>query len=147
MEDNSICIFGTDAFTRDVAQRMSNLARATNPFSKILNSNAYSVALDKNTMLLHICLPSEKNINQNDVPRVNYCECEDEQEDVSEAFITRLINGIEVAKKSKPARISIELPGKTWLEAKENRSAQHFAITTLDALCSALEKITRREND
>lgn len=112
LEQNSICLFGTDDFTRDVAIRMSNLARATNPFSKILSSNAYSIAPDKNTMLLHIVLPEEKDIKGQSIPRVLYAENEEQEENVSDAFIKRLTSAITAAKKLKPARLSIELPGK-----------------------------------
>ena len=38
----------------------------------------------------------------------------------------------------RPARIVVELPGEMWEDAGADRSAQHFAITLLDALCSAL---------
>ena len=112
LEQNSICLFGTDDFTRDVAIRMSNLARATNPFSKILSSNAYSIAPDKSTMLLHIVLPEEKDIKGQSIPRVLYAENEEQEENVSEAFIKRLTSAITAAKKLSPARLSIELPGK-----------------------------------
>ena len=112
MENNSICLFGTDDFTRDVAVRMSNLARATNPFSKILSSNAYSVAPDKNTMLLHLVLPDESDVRGEAIPRVLYTESE-EEENLSDAFIIRLTSALSAAKKLQPARLSIELPGKT----------------------------------
>lgn len=131
LEENSICLFGTEDFTRDVAIRMSNLARATNPFSKILSSNAYSIAPDKNTMLLHIMLPEETDVSGVSVPRVLYTENNNESEEsdeigrkisgnvmpedeATEAFVKRLTNAITVAKKLSPPRLSIELPGKTW---------------------------------
>ena len=34
---NALCLFGTQEFTRSVASRMSNLALATNPASKIVS--------------------------------------------------------------------------------------------------------------
>jgi hypothetical protein len=36
--------------------------------------------------------------------------------------------------------VSVLLPGTMWLEAGPERSAQHYAITLLDALCSALQE-------
>ena len=92
---------------------MSNLARATNPFSKILSSNAYSIAPDKDTMLLHLVLPEEKDIKGEAIPRVLYAENEEQEENLSEAFIKRLSSALSAAKRLKPARLSIELPGKT----------------------------------
>ena len=131
LEENSICLFGTDDFTRDVAIRMSNLARATNPFSKILSSNAYSIAPDKNTMLLHIMLPDEEDVSSVSAPRVLYTENNSNQEendeiidkisgheipeeDFTESFVKRLTNAITAARLLEPPRLSIELPGKTW---------------------------------
>ena len=126
LEENSICLFGTDDFTRDVAIRMSNLARATNPFSKILSSNAYSIAPDKETMLLHLVLPGESEISGVSVPRVLYSDSDQTpadddnmqanlmpEEEATEAFVKRLTSAITVAKKLQPPRLSIELPGKT----------------------------------
>ena len=147
LEKNSICIFGTDDFTKDVALRMSNLARATNPFSKILCSTAYSIAPDKNTMLLHLVLPEENDIEGVQAPRVLYDDSDEDSQELSGAFAKRLRSAISASKKLKPARLSIELPGKSWIDAGEDRSAQHFAITCLDALCIALEDNSRRKND
>lgn len=147
LEENSICLFGTDDFTRDVAKRMSNLARATNPFSKILCSTAYSIAPDNNTMLLQIALPDEDEVGGNNVPRVLYSEGEDAEGDETQAFIKRLTSGLSAAKRLKPVRLTIELPGKCWNNAGEDRSAQHYAITSLDALCAALESLPGRKND
>lgn len=115
---------------------MSNLARATNPFSKILCSSAYSIAPDKETMLLHIVLPEEDNVAEDISPRVQYLERDNnsneqsdedvlaktssassmgpEDVDAAESFIKRLTTAISAAKKLKPARLSIELPGKIW---------------------------------
>lgn len=126
---------------------MSNLARATNPFSKVLSSTAYSIAPDKDTMLLHIVLPDEKEIKGVSAPRVLYDDSDEDNEDTSDAFVKRLKAAISASKKLKPPRLSIELPGKIWLDAGEDRSAQHYAIACLDALCSALEDLSRRKND
>lgn len=165
LEENSICLFGTDDFSRDVAVRMSNLARATNPFSKVLSSNAYSVAPDKSTVLLHLVLPGEKEVEGVCAPRVMYLDVEVENKDnngefdekisgyeipedeATEAFVKRLTNALVEAKKLEPPRLSIELPGKSWWDAGLDRSAQHYAITCLDVLCSALDNISRRNND
>lgn len=167
LENNSICLFGTDDFTRDVALRMSNLARATNPFSKVLSSNAYSIAPDKDTMLLHIVLPEENDVAQEIYPRVLYIEkteknntqagddevlektsmhsADDKDPEVQKAFVKRLTTAIGAAKKLSPARLSIELPGKIWWDAGEDRSAQHFAIALIDALCMALDNFKKIE--
>lgn len=128
LERNALCLFGTEEFARSVASRMSNLSLATNPQSKILSADSLLVAPDDSMLLVHIVLPDE-DATQN-VPRVSF---EDES-----TLALRLKQAIDAARKSKPRRIAIELPGKVWESAGEGRSAQHFAITLLDALCSAL---------
>ena len=127
LEQNALCLFGTDSFTRSVASRMSNLALATNPASKIVSADSLLVAPHEDMLLVHIVLPDEKTLE--DVPRVNF------EEEASLAL--RLRTAIH-ATKHRPPRVALELPGAVWMDAGEGRSAQHFAITLLDALCSAL---------
>lgn len=128
LERNALCLFGTKDFTRSVASRMSNLALATNPASKIVSADSLLVAPDQSMLLVHIVLSEERT--DTSVPRVSY---EDE-----ETLSLRLEAAIGVAEEVEPSRIAIELPGTIWEDAGEGRSAQHFAIALLDALCSAL---------
>lgn len=127
LEKHALCLFGTDEFTRSVASRMSNLALATNPASKILSADSLLVAPDGAMLLVHILLPEE--ISGKQVPRVVFEE--------GDSLALRLQTAIH-ASSSHPARVAIELPGKVWEDAGAGRSAQHFAITLLDALCAAL---------
>ena len=128
LEGNALCLFGTSEFTRSVASRMSNLALATNPASKIMSADSLLVAPDENMLLVHIVLPEERTIEH--VPRVSF---EDE-----DTLSLRLETAIGVADAASPSRIAVELPGSMWMDAGAGRSAQHFAITLLDALCMAL---------
>jgi hypothetical protein len=57
--------------------------------------------------------------------------------DDGEALALRLRSAIEAAG-TVAARIAIVLPGTQWELAGEDRSAQHYAITLLDALCTSL---------
>ena len=107
---------------------MSNLALATNPASKIMSADSLLVAPDENMLLVHIVLPEERTIEN--VPRVSF---EDE-----DTLSLRLETAIGVADAASPSRIAVELPGSMWMDAGAGRSAQHFAITLLDALCMAL---------
>ena len=84
-------------------------------------------------LLVHIVLPEEEAVQK--VPRVSY---EDEA-----TLPLRLEQAIAAARKATPRRIAIELPGRVWEDAGEGRSAQHFAITLLDALCTALSQSER----
>lgn len=128
LESNALCLFGTDAFTRSVASRMSNLALATSPVSKIMSADSLLVAPDESMLLVHIVLPNEQTAEG--APRVAYSD--------DDSLPLRLKTAIAAARKARPSRVAIALPGTMWEDAGEGRSAQHFAITLLDALCSAL---------
>ena len=130
LEQHAVCLFGTDEFTRSVASRMSNLALATNPASKILSADSLLVRPDERMLMVHIALPGEKP--QAKVPLVSYS---------SESTLPlRLASALGSAQASGMHRIAIELPGSQWEDAGAQRSAQHFAITLLDALCTALSE-------
>ena len=83
-------------------------------------------------LLVHIVLPEQPTPEA--VPRVFY---EDES-----SLALRLRAALD-AVSSTPPRIALELPGTMWQDAGVGRSAQHFAITLLDALCSALASTNR----
>ena len=128
LESNPLCLFGTQPFTRSVASRMSNLALATNPASKITSAESLLVAPDENMQLVQIVLPDQSTAG---VPRVAYSD--------EETLALRLGTALKGQEASGPKLVAVELPGTVWLSAGEGRSAQHFAITLLDALCAALQ--------
>ena len=127
LERNALCLFGTDAFSRSVAARMSNLALATNPASKIMSAESLLVAPDENMLLVHIVLDGSEQ-----AAGVGVVSFQDE------ATLARRLRAGIASATTTPPRIAIALPGTTWEDAGEGRSAQHFAITLLDALCLAL---------
>ena len=138
LEGNALCLFGTHEFTRSVASRMSNLALATSPASKIVSADSLLVKPDQEMLLVHIVLAEEATAEA--VPRVSF---DDEatlplrlETAIGVADAAICTNGAQVY--DGPSRIAVELPGTMWEDAGEGRSAQHFAITLLDALCSAL---------
>lgn len=128
LDQNALCLFGTCEFTRSVAARMSNLALATSPTSKIVSADSLLVAPDEEMLLVHIVLPGGQA--DESAPLVEFAE--------EASFALRLRAAIAAAM-AKPRRITIQLPSQQWADAGEGRSAQHFAITLLDALCMALE--------
>jgi hypothetical protein len=151
LESNAICLFGTCEFTRSVASRMSNLALATNPASHIVSADALSVAPDKTVLLMHISLLDQKDAEgvtgartgsaaktprDSVVPVVTYSD--------TQALSVRLASAIDAAFSqvksgaSNLPRVEVVLPGTVWMEAGQERTAQHFAITLLDAICNAL---------
>ena len=126
LESHTLCLFGTEEFTRSVASRMSNLALATNPHSKIMSADSLLVTPGDDMLMVHIVLPGAAADN---IPVVQY-------ED-GESLPLRLRSAIEAAGPTSP-RIAVVLPGTQWEAAGEGRSAQHYAITLLDALCVSL---------
>lgn len=132
LERNAMCLFGTDEFSRSVASRMSNLALATNPASKIVSAESLSVAPYEGMLLVRVVAPINEAACavESDVPHVTY--------DPEETLDLRLSAAIDAARDRRVPRMVVELPGTVWEGAGADRSAQHFAITLLDAFCSAL---------
>ena len=127
LEHNALCLFGTDEFTRSVAARMSNLALATNPASKIVSAENLLVAPDNEMFLVHIVADEAQKSDK--VPFVLY---------ESEETLPLRLAAAFAAASQVPPRLAICLPGTQWADAGVGRSAQHYAITLLDAICSAL---------
>ena len=122
-----ICLYGVTDFTRSVAARMSNLALATNPTSKVMSADSLLVPPDDNTLFVQILVGEEK-------PAAVLPTVEFENE---ESLGVRFAQAIK-ATEHHDRRIAIRLPNEGWEDAGEARSAQHYAIVLLDALCSAL---------
>lgn len=129
LERHALCLFGTDEFTRGVASRMSNLSLATNPASKIVSAESLLVQPDGKMLLVQLILPEETPAG-NRVPRVPF--------EPDSSLALRMTPAIAAAMRKDNPRITVELPGKVWEDAGEDRSMQHYAITLLDALCAAL---------
>lgn len=128
LETNMICLFGTTQFSRSVASRMSNLSRATNPNSKVASAESLLLEPDTSTMFIQITVGDERPSGS--VPVVDF--------DPPESLAIRLEQAIQSARMNDPARLALHLPSEVWWDAGEARSAQHYAIVSLDALCTAL---------
>jgi hypothetical protein len=149
LQEHAICLYGTDDFTRSVASRISNIALATNPTSRIVSADALSATPDASMLLVQIALNkdaeggegarsagfegtanADNGSSENSVPVVVYSE------DLN--FAKNLAKAIIQVQNNSSSRMMIVLPDTAWLDAGFDRSAQHFAITLLDALCMAL---------
>lgn len=131
LENNALCLFGTDEFTRSVASRMSNLALATSPVSRIVSAESLSVEPDADMMLVRVVVGDDASASAGEsVPHVAYSD--------DETLALRLSAAIGAAREAGVPRIAVLLPGTSWEGAGVERSAQHFAITLLDSLCLAL---------
>ena len=135
---HALCFFGTDDFSRNVASRISNLALATNPSSHIVSAESLLVAPDETMLLVHVVLPdnklaTRKNATQSASPVIYY--------DDAQALAARFEYAINRCSSSNKRRIIVVLPGATWNDAGQARSAQHYAIELLDAVCAALAAV------
>lgn len=128
LETNMLCLFGVGEFTRAVAARMSNLALATNPASKVTSADSLLVEPDENTVFVQILVDDEKPAQT--IPVVDFAD--------EATLSSRLGQAFVAAWHDHPRRIALRLPSESWEDAGEARSAQHYAIVLLDALCSAL---------
>lgn len=132
--EHTLCLFGTQKLTRSVASRMSNLALATNPNSHIVSADSLLVPPDQSMHFVHIILPNEKHaVQQNAVPVV-------QMDNEESSLALRIENALNAVRNQTQPRIAIQVPSDTWEDAGEARTAQHYAVTLLDALCVALSK-------
>lgn len=126
LESNLLCLFGTGDFSRAVAARMSNLALATNPSSKVTSADSLLVEPDDSMIFVQILVGREKPTTT--IPVVEF--------DQEATLAQRLSQALQAART--PQRIAVRLASESWEDAGEARSAQHYAIVLLDALCTAL---------
>lgn len=127
LESTMICLYGVTEFTRSVAARMSNLALATNPTSKVMSADSLLVPPEGNTLFVQILVGMERPASV--VPIVDF--------DDEKTLNVRIAQAIQVTEHHD-RRIAIRLPNEGWEDAGAARSAQHYAIILLDALCGAL---------
>lgn len=126
LEGNALCLFGTDDFTRSIASRMSNLAYATNPTSKIVSAEMLSVAPDDGMVLVQI----STQVGNDSTPTVVYSD--------DDTLAERLAGALQMARANEPVRVRVVFSEESWMEAGADRTAQHYAIVLLDALCMVL---------
>lgn len=127
LESNLMCLFGVSEFTRAVANRMSNLALATNPASKVVSADSLLVQPDDAMIFVQILVAGEQPGTT--IPTVDFGD---------EGSLPARIASALSAAQDRPKRIAVRLPGEGWQDAGPARSAQHYAIALLDALCTAL---------
>ncbi len=133
LENNPVCLFGTCDFSRSVAKRMSNLSIATTPQSKVVSADSLSIAPDSSMLLFEIILDEEDDANSSN-NALNYSEEDD--------FASKMTSEIKKAYSNQSyKKIAVRISQKSWEEAGPERSAQHYAINLLDALCVSLDNL------
>lgn len=129
LESYFICLYGMSEFTRSVAARMSNLALATNPSSKVMSADSLLVPPERDTLFVQILVDKQRPASV--MPMVEFND--------EKSLAARLSQAIQSAERAGGGkRVAIHLPSEGWQDAGEARSAQHYAIVLLDALCSAV---------
>ncbi|MDR3053534.1 MAG: peptidoglycan-binding protein [Coriobacteriales bacterium] len=127
LEKTGICVSGTDELTRSIARRISNLATATTPLSKVVSAPSLAAAPQQTLLMVHIVrAPYELD---DGVPLVYF--------DSDATLGTRMRTAIESSGGAQP-HILVELAlepanGMNFSGYEE----QHCAIALLDALCLA----------
>ncbi|MFR7746485.1 MAG: peptidoglycan-binding protein [Eggerthellaceae bacterium] len=127
LDTNLICLFGMTQFTRSVAARMSNLALATSPASKVTSADSLLVSPEEDMLFIQILVGDEEPATT--IPVVEFGD--------ETTLASRLSQAIQAAEH-KNRRVAVRLPVEDWQDAGKARSAQHYAIVLLDALCGAL---------
>lgn len=134
LERHQICIFGVSPFTRQVASRMSNLALATNPMSQVVSADSLLVRPDEDMLFLQIVVSGDGS--EVDASSLEYEPYDTLGTRLMHAMLTQ---EVEVGSEGgRQQRIALCIPAEQWVDAGELRSAQHYAITLLDAVCNAL---------
>lgn len=125
LESNEVCFWGDDVTTRDIANRIANLAMATTASSKVASADVKVGPPGPDALLVQLTFgtgPADDG-----VPFVAYGS--------DEAFVARLRTALTSARTS-PARVCIGLPRQAGDLTPRER--QHYTVTLLDALCAAL---------
>ena len=131
LESTSICIYGTDELARNVAERISNLAMATTPASKVICAQSLEQVPDDSTLMIQLTSHSSKVAEPDTIPLVFYD---------SDATINARISTALGLMTKRQMRIIVYLgniphDSDSDTDSITPRDEQHAAIALLDALC------------
>lgn len=125
-----LCVFGDDETTRDIASRISNLARATTPESRVTSADSIG-GIPPQTMFL-IRIDVEASAPSGGIPLVTFSD---------DCSLAARLRTAAQAAATVPPRMSITVPRSFFADHRHptTREAQHIAVTLLDSFCSAFE--------
>ncbi len=132
LEATPLCIYGTDAFSRRVALRISNLASATTTASRVFSAETLSAPPTPDMALIHIL--REPDAPTAGIPRVVFSE--------DPSFLQHVVAAVQESRHNYN-RLIIALPPSIITSDLTNQSEsgkpleQHLAVRILDALCIA----------
>jgi len=149
LERASICIFGEDELAMRIAGRISNLAMATNPASRVVSVQSTMQMPDNPALMIQLTTSGSKVHEQTSIPLVIY--------DSDETINMRMATALDLAKTGRHrivVYIAVPFSGDDFGKASEfdslsrgdsegrskdtalsSRDEQHAAIALLDALC------------
>jgi peptidoglycan hydrolase-like protein with peptidoglycan-binding domain len=129
LESTSLCFFGADETGRGVAMRISNLAMATTPASRVVNAKTSEQIPDGSLLVVQLTSDPAELDEQDSVPRIIY--------DSDVTLDTRVATAVSLTAGDRP-RVTVLLAcGSQDGDRLSAREEQHAAIALLDALCLA----------
>jgi len=125
-----LCVFGDDPITRSVASRISNLAEATTPESRVTSADSIGGVPPQTMLLIQLTVAADRP--RKGTPYVAYSD---------DGNLAVRLRTASRAATSVPPRIVIDIPPSLFadLEHPTQREEQHIAVTLLDGFCSAFE--------
>jgi peptidoglycan hydrolase-like protein with peptidoglycan-binding domain len=130
LEATPLCIYGTDAFSRRVALRISNLASATTTASRVFSAETLSAPPTPDMALVNITQESDMPITG--VPCVLFSE--------DPSFLQQVVAAVQESRHKENRLIIVLSPSiitSDLINPSESGKSleQHLAVRILDALC------------
>jgi peptidoglycan hydrolase-like protein with peptidoglycan-binding domain len=128
LEQTEVCFFGTDTASCGIASRISNLALATTPDSRVTSADSIGGAPPKSMLLIQLSIQGEEGMRG--IPFVTFSDMD---------TLPLRIHTASQSAKGLPLRIAVDIPQDIFVDITNPtiREQQHVAVTLLDAFCAA----------
>lgn len=128
LEKIEACFYGVDEVSRSIATRVSNLALATTPDSRVTSADSIQT-MPPSTMILVEVTTREEDA-QRHLPSVTFSE--------DPMLSSRIMTAVNSASTTPP-RIIVYVPETAFLDPAKptSREQQHVSVVLLDAFCTA----------
>ena len=128
LENIEACIYGIDTVSRSIARRISNLAMATTPDSKVTSADSIAVMPPSTMLLIELTMRHEDTMQH--LPLVTFSD--------SGTLSKRIATAANTARTTPP-RIIVYVPPEFFVDTTDptQREEQHIAVVLLDAFCEA----------
>ncbi|MDR1088025.1 MAG: peptidoglycan-binding protein [Coriobacteriales bacterium] len=135
LEAVPVCVFGTDEVTRDLANRIANLARATTRESKLVSASALAAEPGRDMLLVGLEQERQERAHKpaktgrSNTPSVTLDGTADRSAELKEAVL---------AARRTQNRLSLIIATKAHEGEAASAQGQELAVRILDLLCAAL---------